>query len=109
MIRQYHAERHRRVEIGGRIRVVGTVPVGTVAIVHGRKVQVEAWLPGEYATVERGRLVTRKIAGGHMALVRDLATGRTGHLSDAWLVDAPQIVTETPSGRALKRRAAMRA
>ena len=108
MIRQYNSQRHRRVEIAGRVRAIGTVPVGTIALIRGRKVQVEAWLPREYA-VERGRFVTRKIAGGHIAQVRDLATGRIGHLSDAWLVDAVTIRTDEPDGRALLRRAAIRA
>lgn len=42
-------------------------------------------------------LVTRRIAGGHMALVRDLATNRLGHLSDAHLVDAEQIELDRPT------------
>lgn len=109
MIRQYNSQRHRRVEIAGRVRAIGTVPVGTIALIRGRKVQVEAWLPREYAAVERGRFVTRKIAGGHIAQVRDLATGKVGHLSDAWLVDAVTIRTDEPDGRALLRRAALRA
>ena len=108
MIRQYHAQRHRRIDLAGRIRDVGTVPVGTIALVRGRKIRVEAWLPREYATVERGRVVTKRIAGGHLAQVRDLATGRVGPLSDAFLVDAAAIVTEEPSGRALRRLARMR-
>ena len=78
MIRQYHAQRHRRIEIGGRVRAVGTIPVGTIALVQCRKIRVEAWLPREYAAVERGRFVTKRIAGGHLAQVRDLATGRVG-------------------------------
>ena len=109
MIRQYNGQRHRRVEIGGRVRAVGTVRIGTIALIRGRKVRVEAWLPREYAAVERGRFVTRKIAGGHIAQVRDLATGRIGRLSDAWLVDAVTIRTDEPDGRVLLRRAALRA
>jgi hypothetical protein len=104
MLRQYNSQRHRRALIGGRVRAIGTI-----ALVRGRKVQVEAWLPREYAAVERRRIVTKKIAGGHIALVRDLATGRIGHLSDAWLVDAATIRTDEPDGRALRRRAALRA
>ncbi len=108
MMRQYHAQRHRRIELAGRLRAVGTVPVGTIALIEGRKIQVEAWLPREDAIVERGRFVRKRIAGGHLAQVRDLAAGRIGHLSDAWLVDAAAIVTEKPSGRALRRRARTR-
>ncbi|MDO5757197.1 MAG: hypothetical protein Q4P24_06725 [Rhodobacterales bacterium] len=109
MIRQYNSQRHSRVEIAGRIRNVGTVPVGTILLIQGRKVQVEAWIPREYACVERGRIVTKKIAGGHLAQVRDLASGRSGILSDAWLVDATAIRTDEPDGRALLRRERNRA
>ncbi len=96
MIRQYNPQRFRTAEIGGRIRNIGTVPIGTVAIVRGRKVQVEAWLPREYAAAVGGRFVTKRIAGGHIAQVRDLATNRTGRLSDAWLIDAETVETTDP-------------
>ncbi|WP_299821983.1 hypothetical protein [uncultured Jannaschia sp.] len=109
MLRQYNPQRHRRIEIDGRIRAVGTVPVGTIALIQGRKVQVMAWLPRDDTAVERGRFATKRIAGGHLALVRDLATGCTGQLSDAWLVDAVTIRTDEPDGRALLRRATLRA
>ena len=109
MLRQYNPQRHRRVLLGGRTRAVGTVPVGTIALIQGRKIQVMAWLPRDYTAVERGRFVTKRIAGGHLAQVRDLATGQIGHLSDAWLVDAVTIRTDKPNGRALLRRAALRA
>ena len=108
MIRQYHAQRHQRIDLAGRFRAVGTVPVGTIALVQGRKVRVEAWLPREDAAVERGRFVTKRIAGGHLAQIRDLATDRVGHLSDAFLVDAAAIGPEEPSGQALRRLARMR-
>ncbi|WP_299656176.1 hypothetical protein [uncultured Jannaschia sp.] len=109
MLRQYNPQRHRRALLGSRIRAAGTVPVGTIALIRGRKVQVMAWLPRDDTAVECGRFVTKRIAGGHIALVRDLATGRTGQLSDAWLVDAVTIPTDEPDGRALLRRAALRA
>ena len=109
MLRQYNSQRHRRIELGGRIRAVGTVPVGTIVLIRGRKLQVEAWLPRDYTAVEGGRFVTKRIAGGHLAQIRDLATGKTGHLSDAWLVDAVSIRTDEPNGRALLRREALRA
>ncbi len=105
MIRQYNSQRHRRVEIAGRIREIGTVPAGTIVLIRGRKLQVEAWLPRDYTTVQNGRFVLKRIAGGHLAQVRDLATGKTGYLSDAWLVDAVSIRTDEPDGRALRRRA----
>ena len=88
MIRQYRPARGRDVVLAGRIRSVGRVPVGTIVRVRGRTLIVDAWLPRDYTTVERGRFVTKRIAGGHLALVRDLATGRSAPLSDAWLVDA---------------------
>ena len=109
MLRQYNPQRHRRVLLGGRTRAIGTVPIGTIALIQGRKIQVMAWLPRDYTAVERGRFVTKRIAGGHLALVRDLATGRIGQLSDARLVDAVTIRTDEPDGRALLRRAALRA
>ena len=84
------------------------MPVGTIALVQGRKIRVEAWLPREYAAVERGRFVTKRIAGGHLAQVRDLATGRVGHLSDAFLVDAAAIVTRGTERSRLRRLARMR-
>ena len=109
MIRQYNSQRHRTVEIGGRLRNIGTVPVGTILLLQGRKVQVEAWIPRAYAAVERGRCVTKRIAGGHIAQVRDLASGRIGRLSDVWLVDAVSVRTDEPDGRSLLRRASLRA
>ena len=109
MIRQYNSQRHRRVEIGGRMRQVGTVSVGTIVLIRGRKLQVEAWLPRDYSAWERGGFVTKRIAGGHIAQVREMATGRVGHLSDAFLVDAVSIRTDEPNGRALQRLAALRA
>ncbi|WP_299821223.1 hypothetical protein [uncultured Jannaschia sp.] len=109
MLRQYNPQRQHRIEIDGRIRTIGTVPVGTIVLIQGRKVQVMAWLPRDDTAFERGRFVTKRIAGGHIALVRDLATGRTGQLSDAWLVDAVTVRTDEPDGRALLRRAALRA
>ena len=109
MIRQYNSQRHTRMEIAGRIRNVGTVPAGTILLTQGRKVQVEAWIPREYTACDRGRFITRRIAGGHFAQVRDLATGRSGILPDVWLVDATAIRTDEPDGRALLRRERNRA
>ena len=107
MIRQYNPGRQRRIAVAGRILAVGTVPVGTIAIVGGRKLRVEAWLPRDYSAVERGRFVTKRIAGGHLAQVRDLATGRVGRLSDAWLLDA-ETVDDPMTARAIRRRDAAR-
>ena len=93
MLRQYNPQRHRIETIGGSVRKVGTICVGAILMVRGVKVRVEAWIPREYAIYERGRFTTRRIAGGHMALVRNLRTNRQFPLSDAWLLDAPEIVT----------------
>ena len=43
------------------------------------------------------------------AQVRDLASDRSGILSDVWLVDAVSIRTDEPNGRALLRRERNRA
>lgn len=90
MLRQYNPQRHRIEMIGGSRRKVGTIGVGAILMVRGVKVRIEAWIPREYATYERGRFTTRRIAGGHMALVRNLRTNRQFPLSDAWLLDAPE-------------------
>ena len=108
MIRQYHAQRHRRIELTGRVRCVGNVPVGTIALVRGRKSVSRRGYRKRTPPSSAARFVTKRISGGHLAQVRDLATGRVGHLSDAWLVDAAAIITEEPSGRALRRLARMR-
>lgn len=103
MLRQYDSRRHVDVGSAGGIRQVGTVAVGAILLSRGRKVQVEAWLPRDCTAFERGRFVLKRIAGGHIAQVRDLATGRAGGLSDASLVDAVGIHTREPNGSALTR------
>lgn len=90
MLRQYNPQRHRVEMIGGSPRNVGTVPVGAILMVRNVKIRVEAWIPREYAVYERGRFTTRRIAGGHMALVRNLRSNAQFPLSDAWLVDAAE-------------------
>lgn len=91
MLRQYKAQRHRLELLGGIMRPVGTIPVGTILDVRGRKVRVEAWIPRDYSVYERGCFKTKRIAGGHMALVRTLHNGRQFELSDVWLRDAPEL------------------
>ena len=91
MIRQYNPQRHRLEMLGGIMRPIGTIPVGTILDVRGTKVRVEAWIPRDYSTYERGRFTTKRIAGGHMALVRNLHNGRLFELSDVWLRDAPEL------------------
>jgi len=102
-LRQYDSRRHVDIGRAGGIRQVGTVPVGAILLIHGRKVQVEAWLPRDCTAFVHGRFVLKRIAGGHVAQVRDLATGRAGGVSDAWPVDAGGIDTREPNGRALTR------
>lgn len=92
MIRQYRPGRHRLIETAGGLLPVGTVPVGSIVRPHGAKnnVEVLAWLPRDYARYERGQFSTKRITGGHMALVRNLANGKVFDLSDVWLIDAPE-------------------
>ncbi len=91
MIRQYNPQRHRRELLGGIMRPVGTIPVGAILDIRGTKIRVEAWIPRDYSVYERGRFTTKRIAGGHMALVRNLRTGQQFELSDVWLRDAPEV------------------
>lgn len=102
MLRQYNPQRFRYETIRGNTCKVGTVEVGAILNVRGTKVRVEAWIPRDYSIYERGHFQTRRIAGGHMALVRNLRTNRQFPLSDVWLLDAPEAATGP-------RRAARRA
>jgi len=90
MLRQYRAQRHRYIETPRGWLPVGTIPVDTICRPHNCRSNVEvlAWLPRDYATYSRGRFSSKRIAGGHLALVRDLRSGRTFELSDVWLLDA---------------------
>ena len=90
MIRQYRPGRHTYTETPRGRLAVGTVPAGTICRPHGCKSNVEvlAWVPRDYSTYSRGRFATKRITGGHMALVRDLRNGRMFELSDVWLLDA---------------------
>lgn len=91
MIRQYKAQRHRLELLGGVMRSVGTIPVGAILDVRGTKVRVEAWIPRDHSVYHRGHFTTKRIAGGHLALVRTLHNGRQFELSDVWLRDAREI------------------
>ena len=83
MIRQYYAPRFKG---GFNPHRVGTVPVGTICRprIVGRRVIVEAWMNREVT----GYGPTTYMAGGHLAQVRDLATGRSFRLADHFILAA---------------------
>ncbi|GAC1496195.1 MAG: hypothetical protein NVS1B2_16120 [Vulcanimicrobiaceae bacterium] len=106
MIRQYGPQRHRYEVLAGRSRPVGTIPVGTVARIgiygtmRSYPVLVLAWLPREISAARAGHWTfgrtghqfhapeSRYVARmGHLALCRDLRTGKTQLVSDAFLRD----------------------
>ena len=87
MIRQYRPQRHRIEETPRGPMAVGTVKVGEILKPrNGCKIQVLAWLPRDYSTYSNGRFATKRITGGHLALVRRLHDGKEFELSDVWLV-----------------------
>lgn len=92
MIRQYRAGRFRYEDTPRGKMPVGTIPVGTICRPHNCRSNVEvlAWIPRDYASYERGRFVTKRVVGGHMALVRDLKSNRVFPLSDVWLLDTEE-------------------
>ncbi|TWG89378.1 hypothetical protein L598_008500000050 [Mesorhizobium sp. J18] len=98
MLRQYSPQRHRYERVGGYERAVGTIPVGTIFLLDidtatSRAVPyiVEAWLPRR---IGAGRRVgsqyhdTYAARGGHLAQVRNLATGMSRCLSDHLILRA---------------------
>ena len=73
------------------MRKVGTVPVGAILRLQaGTKIQIEGWIPRDYATREQGKYVTKRMAGGHMAIVRRLSDNHVFPISDAFLINAPE-------------------
>lgn len=86
MLRQYHASPFR---IGAHGRPIGTIPVGEIVYIqeprslraHGPLMRgpwiVEAWLPRD--------CMGKRMRGGHLAQVRNLATGRRIKVAD-WLL-----------------------
>ena len=91
MLHQYNPQRFTIREIGGIRRKIGTVPVGAILRLRaGAKIRVEAWLPRDYATYQRGVFSTKRISGGHMALVRRLSDNAVYPISDVFLIDAPE-------------------
>lgn len=90
MLHQYNPARFTFREIGGIRRKVGTVPVGAILRQRaGAKIRVEAWIPRDYATYERGKFSTKRVSGGHIALVRRLSDNTVFPISDVFLLDAP--------------------
>ena len=68
---------------------VGTVPIGEIfryaptRAARTRTYMVEAWMTRAYARASRTGRFSYLARGGHLALVRDLATGRRVMLADA--------------------------
>ena len=101
MLHQYGAQRFYQRLDGRRI---GTIPVGTIVYIqdgvrplggfdrHHQIVcrdpwQVEAWVPREYTKwdCKTRQYSTVRIAGGHLAQVRSLRTGRRQTVAD-WIL-----------------------
>lgn len=88
MLRQYAPPRYRYETVRGRTVAVGTVPVGEIfhyAPSRGagpRAYIVEAWLTRAYARADRTGRFSYLARGGHLAVVRDLATERQAMLAD---------------------------
>ena len=89
MLRQYSPPRQRYETIRGRNIAVGTVPIGEIfryaptRAARTRTYMVEAWMTRAYARADRTGRFSYLARGGHLALVRDLATGRRAMLADA--------------------------
>jgi hypothetical protein len=89
MLRQYSPPRHRYVTIRGRTIAVGTGPIGELfryaptRAARPRTYRVQAWMTRAYARADRTGRFSYLARGGHLALVRDLATGRLALLADA--------------------------
>lgn len=88
MFNQYGAQRARG---GINPHRIGTVPIGTICYImlHGRrrKVIVDAWLNRKYFPCSPPRPAVTYLRGGHLAVVRDLATGRSLRVADHYLID----------------------
>jgi len=87
MLRQYGPQRHRYEQIRGRHIAVGTIPIGSIFRLMPRGARpiayiVEAWLTRAYARCDRTGRVSFLARGGHLAQVRDLASGHRVILAD---------------------------
>jgi hypothetical protein len=88
LFRQYGPGNRFRYEIhAGRSIPVGTVAAGEVLHTVYGKVLVLGWKPREISAA-RGRESRFMARLGHLALVRDLATGKQRELSDVHLLNA---------------------
>jgi len=88
LFRQYGPGNRFRYEIhAGRSIPVGTVAAGEVLHTVYGKVLVLGWKPREISAARsrESRFMARL---GHLALVRDLATGKQRELSDVHLLNA---------------------
>ena len=89
MLRQYAPPRFRYGTIRGRPLAVGTVPVGEIfryapsRAAGPRTYIVEAWLTRAYTRADPTGRFSYLARGGHLALVRDLATGHQAMLAEA--------------------------
>ena len=89
MLRQYSPQRHRYETIRRRNIAVGTLPIGEIfryaptRAARTRTFMVEAWMTRAYARADRTGRFSYLARGGHLALVRDLASGRQALLADA--------------------------
>ena len=88
MLRQYSPQRHRYETIRGRNIAVGTLAIGEIfryaptRAARTRTFMVEACMNRAYARADRTGRFSYLARGGHLALVRDLATGRQALLAD---------------------------
>lgn len=96
MLRQYgpSGSRARMTDTPRGKMETGVIPIGTICNVRGqRKVIVEAWLPRDYACFDNAtrKFTTKRIRGGHLAMVRRLDNGQRFPLSDVWLLDTEEM------------------
>ena len=84
MQRQYNPQHFHFEIIGGKSRAVGATPIGAVRLTSRGKVLVLAWLPREIHYPKRSYFNLRS---GHLAIVRNLATGRTQKMAEQYLMD----------------------
>lgn len=94
MLRQYSPGRHRYERIRGRDIAIGTIPIGTIYRIHDERTRrsrsfiVEAWLPREYASINRHNRTassTYLARAGHLAIVRDLGNGSRTKRADHFI------------------------
>ena len=88
MIRQYNPQRFRTLPDGRR---VGTIDIGTIFRLARNPREpfiVLAWLNRTYSAARRvnGRWIDTMMAGGHLAQIRSLRTGRVSLFSDCWIL-----------------------